>query len=81
MIALQGYFDGSTCVPLEKDRLLPKQKVIITVLDEFMESPKMKLSDFFGCIDNQDSDKMLDALKDCDLSFCDFVGVILLLHL
>ena len=66
MISLQGYYDGNTCILLEKSRLLPKQKVIITALDEFFEPPKVKLADFFGCIDNQDSDKMLEALKDCE---------------
>ena len=65
-IAIQGYFDGTSCIPLEKNRFLPQQKVIITALDEFIEPPKMKLSDFFGCMDKTDSDKMLEAIKDCE---------------
>ena len=66
MFTIQGYFDGNTCIPFEKSKLLPKQKVIITALDEFIDSTETKLSDFFGCINNEDSDKMLAALKECD---------------
>lgn len=63
---VHGYFDGNTCIPLEKACLLPKQKVIITALDEFIDSPKARLSDFFGCVGEDDSDKMLEAIKDCE---------------
>ena len=66
MIALQGYFDGNTCIPLEKSKLLPKQKVIISALDEFIDTTETKLSDFFGYISAEDSDKMLESLKDCE---------------
>ncbi len=43
MLALQGYFDGTTVQTLEKIHAQKNQKVIITVLDEFIEEvPKQK---------------------------------------
>ena len=44
MIAINGYFDGNVCIPLETADIKPNQKVIITVLDDFAapepEAPK-----------------------------------------
>lgn len=41
MLALQGYYDGNTVQPLEKIQAKKNQKLIITILDEFMEeAPK-----------------------------------------
>ena len=37
MFAIQGYFDGVTVKPLEKITAKPNQKVIITIMDEFIE--------------------------------------------
>lgn len=37
MLALQGYYDGNTVQPLEKIQAKKNQKLIITILDEFME--------------------------------------------
>ena len=37
MLAIQGYFDGVTVKPLEKITAKPNQKVIITIMDEFVE--------------------------------------------
>lgn len=37
MLALQGYFDGNMVQTLEKINAKKNQKVIITVLDEFIE--------------------------------------------
>lgn len=43
MLALQGYFDGNMVQTLEKINAKKNQKVIITVLDEFIEEvPKHK---------------------------------------
>ena len=39
MLAVQGYFDGVAIKPLEKIEARPNQRVIITILDEFV-SPK-----------------------------------------
>lgn len=41
MITLNGYYDGNIVQTLEKIQAKKNQKVIITILDEFMEeSPK-----------------------------------------
>lgn len=40
MIAVPGYFDGVTIRPLEKLIAKPNQRVIITVMDEFVEPQK-----------------------------------------
>jgi hypothetical protein len=37
MLALQGYYDGSSVKTLEKINAKKNQKVIITVLDEFID--------------------------------------------
>lgn len=37
MLAIQGYFDGTAIIPLEKITARPNQRVIITVTDEFFE--------------------------------------------
>ena len=38
MLAVQGYYDGMAIKPLEKILAKPNQRVIITVMDEFVES-------------------------------------------
>ena len=45
MLAVQGYYDGITIKPLEKIIAKPNQRVIITVMDEFVESNTAVLSD------------------------------------
>lgn len=42
MISLTGFYDGSTIVPLDSVDLEKNQKVIITVLDDFIDSQDMK---------------------------------------
>ena len=37
MLAVQGYYDGVTIKPLEKIAAKPNQRVIITIMDEFVE--------------------------------------------
>ena len=37
MLAVQGYYDGTTIKPLEKISAKPNQRVIITIMDEFVE--------------------------------------------
>lgn len=45
MLALNGYYDGSTVQTVEKIPAKKNQRVIITVLDEFIEEvPKKKRS-------------------------------------
>lgn len=40
MLAVQGYFDGVVIKPLEKMIAKPNQRVIITIMDEFVEPTK-----------------------------------------
>lgn len=42
MLALKGYYDGNSIQTLEKLHAQKNQKLIITVLDEFMESVPAK---------------------------------------
>jgi len=37
MLAVQGYYDGAVFKPLEKITAKPNQRVIITIMDEFVE--------------------------------------------
>lgn len=41
MLAIQGYFDGTVIQPLEKLTAKPNQRVIITIMDEFVEPSKV----------------------------------------
>lgn len=41
MAAVQGYFNGTVCVPLEKESFFLNQKVMITGLDEKV-TPKVR---------------------------------------
>ena len=40
MLAIQGYYDGAVIKPLEKIAAKPYQRVIITIMDEFLEPVK-----------------------------------------
>lgn len=43
MLALEGYYDGKTIQPLEKINAKKNQRLIITVLDDFIsETPKIE---------------------------------------
>jgi len=37
VFAVHGYFDGTVVKPLEKIAAKPNQRVIITIMDEFLE--------------------------------------------
>ena len=37
MLAVQGYYDGTAIRPLEKITARPNQRVIITIMDDFVE--------------------------------------------
>ena len=38
MLALKGYFNGKEFIPLDKVEARPNQKVIITILDEYIST-------------------------------------------
>ena len=41
MLAVQGYYDGVTIKPLEQIKAKPNQRVIITIMDDFIEPLKI----------------------------------------
>ena len=41
MLAVQGYYDGVAFQSLEEAKVLPNQKVIITIMDEFVQKSKI----------------------------------------
>jgi len=40
MLAVHGYFDGEVFQPLEKTIAKPNQRVIITIMDDFVDERK-----------------------------------------
>lgn len=50
MLALQGYYDGSNIQTLETIHAKKNQKVIITILDEFVEENNTKKSSAKGLL-------------------------------
>lgn len=40
MLAVHGYYDGVAFRPLEKTTAKPNQRVIITIMDDFVEAPE-----------------------------------------
>lgn len=44
MLALEGYYDGKSVQTLEKIQAQKNQKLIITILDEFMEEKSKEQS-------------------------------------
>lgn len=76
MISVNGYFDGTACVPLEKIDAKPFQRVIITVLDASLPPSEKEqgsineglalLKKFTGCIDREIDEKkeLLEALDE-----------------
>ena len=40
MLAVQGYYDGAAFHALEKAKVQQNQRVIITIMDDFVEAPK-----------------------------------------
>lgn len=51
MLALQGYYDGNAVQTLEKIQAKKNQKLIITVLDEFIEEvPEVRMHSARGSL-------------------------------
>ena len=63
MTELNGYFDGNVCVPLGAEALRPRQKVIITALDDFV-SPERDLRKYVGKVCREDSDAVATAVAE-----------------
>ncbi len=53
MLALQGYYDGKSVQTLEKIHAKKNQKLVITVLDEYLEEePEKKMQSARGVLKN-----------------------------
>ena len=64
MQAVHGYFDGSAVKPLEKLNAKPNQRVIITIMDEFIEPGKKSAAPGMRGILSQYADPVLAAKEE-----------------
>ena len=67
MISIDAYYNGREYVPLGNSYPKKNQKVIITVLDEFMSAGKEKpFRKYTGKLDSKCAQEILHALVDCE---------------
>ncbi|MCX7749335.1 MAG: hypothetical protein N2645_20950 [Clostridia bacterium] len=69
MLALKGYFNGKEFVPLEKADVKPNQKIIITILDEYIktdEKPEKPYKKFIGKLSRESFDEISEALRETE---------------
>jgi len=68
MQAVKGFFNGEKIVPLENVLLKENQKVIITILDEYVQNEKADKPHrrYFGKLDNESYKEIVDAIQDCE---------------
>lgn len=70
MQSIYGYFNGENFVPVGKATPKKNQKVIITILDDFindkLEKPHKK---YIGKLDNDSCDEITEILKNCEKIF------------
>jgi len=69
MLEINGYYDGKEIVLLDKTAVKPNQKVIVTVLDEFIDikekNPK-PFRKYVGKLDFTSFNEINEALKDTE---------------
>jgi hypothetical protein len=69
MLALKGYFNGKEFVPLEKVNIKVNQKVIITVLDEYIDALTVKekpYKKYVGKLSAVGYNELVEALKETE---------------
>lgn len=68
MQAVKGFFNGEKIIPLENAQLKKNQKVIITILDEYVQNEKIDKPHrkYFGKLDNESFKEIIDAIQDCE---------------
>lgn len=70
MLALKGYYNGKNIVPLEKiNNIKQNQKVIITVLDEYINDREIKekpYKKYVGLLTSESYKEIEEALKDVE---------------
>lgn len=67
MLSVNGYYDGQGIIFIENPNAQKNQKVIVTLLDDFMEQKAKKAyHKFIGRLDEKSFIEITDALKDCE---------------
>lgn len=69
MLAVKGYFNGKEFVPLDKVDIKPNRKVIITVLDEYLnieEKPEKSYKKYIGKLSSESFYEISEALKETE---------------
>jgi len=68
MLALKGYYNGKEFVPLDKVDIKPNQRVIITVLDEYINEDKTEKSykKYVGKLSSESYNEIKEALKETE---------------
>ncbi len=64
MFAIQGYFDGSICVPSEKAGFEPNEEVLIMPLKRRTKTSEI-IDRYFGTLDDSSAKAAMDAVEDC----------------
>lgn len=65
MLALQGYYDGNSVQTLEKICAQKNQKLVITILDEFLEEePQKKMQSARGILSDYADSTMWSKEED-----------------
>lgn len=68
MIAINGYYNGCEYVSLENADVQPYQKVIITILNEFIDKKEAGDKPFLkyvGKLNDESFSEISEVLKDC----------------
>jgi hypothetical protein len=68
MLAIKGFYNGERIIPLEKLSIKQNQKVIITILDEYIQhdSTQKPHRKYMGMLDDKSCDEILQAVEDCE---------------
>ncbi len=66
MRAIKGYYDGENFKAIDNIEVKKNQKVIITLLDEFLPSDKNAYKKYVGKLSDKSYKEIVEALKDCE---------------
>ena len=63
MQAVKAYYDGKVFVPLSPIKIMTNQSAIVTILDEELKEPQVKIhEDYFGILSDEDYNEISEAL-------------------